>query len=321
MYVSSTVIVAEYFEEPLKSLALAIVQSGVGVAGVFYPYLMTFLLDMYGLQSTYLIIGGIFLNSLAACLLYRKVTPVQIRTVKPVLVSQHGMNAYDNPAAVMESPKKDDILSSHNSLRDETTPLITAHHDHLNKDSMFYDDQIRKDGTQHISKLSETLKRTVESFKHLIRDYTYMLFLLGDSLIVSFANGFVAVIVDVFTSAGYSSDEGLSAFLPYFIASIVGRLLPGIIQQNQRMNPLIVPLICGIIGVCGQLAILLSSEYVIMMLGCGLSGLSVGGAISSSSVVATRLVEKEAFPVAFGLITTVSGALSAISAPLNGKNL
>ena len=339
MYVSSTVTVADYFEEPRKSLALATVQTGVGIAGVFYPYLLTFLFDMYGLQSTFLIIGGIFLNNFAISVLFYK--PGENRennTDKSAFLTQNkgaSTNIYEN---------------------DETTPLLTSqkgagnsvyfseketHHDSRttldNRDEYLYYNykgqttyRYKKIGTTETNlpnrnrKLSSRLTRTFqEAFqccKELFHDTSYILFLLGDSLVVSFANGFIAVVVDIFTTKGLSSDEGLSAFLPYFLASIFGRILPGVLQQSSRVNPLILPLGCAILGVLGQLCVLLSSEYTVLMIGCCLAGLSVGGAISSSSVVAVRLVNKEAFPVAFGLIMSLSGIFTAVVAPLNGTS-
>ena len=314
--------VAEYFEEPGKSLALAAVQSGVGVAGVFYPYLLTFLLDMYGLQSTFLITGGIFLNSIAASLLYRQ--PQQkgqtlIKETTPVITDSviYRDHSHAETPKCLEIQVSKSSLSCDNHFQDETTPLIASdaaqnNHAYLNDSDLLHYNECKELDVQPCIK-------TLDSLKQLFRNTNYMLFLFGDSLVVAFANGFIAVIVDIFTSRGYSADEGLFAFLPYFLASIFGRLLPGILQQNKQVNPLILPVICALLGVLGQLSIFISSKYSVMMFGSCLSGLSVGGAISSSSVVAIRLVAKDAFPVAFGLVTTLSGILSAVSAPLNGK--
>lgn len=340
MYVSSTVIVAEYFTEPGKSLALATVQTGVGIAGVFYPYLLTFLLEVYGLQSTFLITGGLFLNSFAACVLYSK------------------PNYRLAEGAISNYPKEVEDKSVHKSLNkhmfdDEKTPLLRAEHENnissnqgeasstnmdfasskndniFNRETPFYNRKgqcvyrLEKNKTDressYSSKISKTFRNAIDCCKELLRDKSYMLFLLGDSLVVAFANGFVAVLVDIFTTKGYSEEEGLSAFLPYFLTSIFGRILPGILQQSKRISPFVLPVLCAIFGVLGQLCVLLSSDYVIMMLGCCLAGLSVGGAISASSVVAIRLVAKEAFPVAFGLVVSLSGILTAAVAPLNGK--
>ena len=339
MYVSSTVIVAEYFMEPGKSLALATVQTGVGIAGVFYPYLLTFLLEIYGLQSTFLITGGLFLNSFAACILYSK--------------PNYREGTISNYPKEVEDTSVNESLSKHNTFDDEKTPLLGAEHENnssilqgeaslknsdvacnkkdnlFNREAHYYNrkgqcvyrkEKIKTDGeSSYSSKISETFRNAVNCCTKLFQDKSYMLFLLGDSLVVAFANGFVAVLVDIFTTKGYSSEEGLSAFLPYFLTSILGRILPGILQQSKRISPFVLPVLCAIFGVLGQLCVLLSSDYVIMMLGCCLAGLSVGGAISASSVVAIRLVTKEAFPVAFGLVVSFSGILTAAVAPLNGK--
>ena len=229
---------------------------------------------------------------------------------------------------------------------DETTPLLNSKDvandsvDSTSKENKAYSDEgdenvyfnykgqtsyrytkLSKPQKGHLlasSRMLRIFQEAFKCFKKLFNNTIYILFLLGDSLVVAFANGFIAVVVDIFTTKGLSSDEGLSAFLPYFLASIFGRILPGILQQSPRVNPLILPLGCAILGVLGQLCVLLSSEYTILMIGCALAGLSVGGAISSSSVVAVRLVDNKAFPLAFGLIMSLSGILTAAVAPLNG---
>ena len=320
MYVSGTVTVVDYFEEPTKSLALAAVQTGVGIAGVFYPYLLTFLFDMYGLQSTFLIIGGLFLNNFAICVLFNK--PAVKTKGQGVFMDRNKRTLEDNDETTPLLNSKDVA----NDSVDSTSKQNKAHlHDgdepvYFNYKGQTYTKlpEPQKGHQVASSRMLRIFQEAFKCFKKLFNNTIYILFLLGDSLVVAFANGFIAVVVDIFTTKGLSSDEGLSAFLPYFLASIFGRILPGILQQSPRVNPLILPLGCAILGVLGQLCVLLSSEYTILMIGCALAGLSVGGAISSSSVVAVRLVDNKAFPLAFGLIMSLSGILTAAVAPLNG---
>ena len=329
MYISGTVTVVDYFEEPGKSLALAAVQTGVGIAGVFYPYVLTFLYDTYGLQSAFLIIGGIFLNNFAVCVLFNK--PVVTSKNKPYrgVLRTHNKGTSDNdettPLLNSEIVTHDDTYSIVKKSKTHLDDVVEQIHFNYKGQTVYKHIKVSQTQNDHghrtATSMSRVFQEAFKSCKELFSNTIYILFLLGDSLVVAFANGFIAVVVDIFTTKGLSSEEGLSAFLPYFLASIFGRILPGILQQSPKVNPLLLPFGCAILGILGQLCVLLSSDYTVLMIGCSLAGLSVGGAISSSSVVAVRLVDKEAFPLAFGLIMSLSGILTAVVAPLNGMSV
>ncbi|XP_063441020.1 monocarboxylate transporter 12-like isoform X1 [Mytilus trossulus] len=67
MFAPSTTIVSFYFEKR-RSLANGIVVSVSGIGAFAFPYLIRLLVDTYGLNGTFLIMGGIYFHTCAASL-------------------------------------------------------------------------------------------------------------------------------------------------------------------------------------------------------------------------------------------------------------
>ena len=70
MIISSTTAISQSFSGSQRLLALAIQHTGLSVGGALTPYLYEYFLENYGLNGTFLLIGGINLNCLPAALLF-----------------------------------------------------------------------------------------------------------------------------------------------------------------------------------------------------------------------------------------------------------
>ena len=62
VYVSDFIIIASYFDENQRSVALGIVNFGSGVGSMFYPVFMQHMMDIYTWRGTFLISGGMACN-------------------------------------------------------------------------------------------------------------------------------------------------------------------------------------------------------------------------------------------------------------------
>ena len=58
------------FDGHARLVGLSVVSSAIGIGGMIYPYLIVWLVDIYGLKGTLLIMGGITLNGIPMSLLW-----------------------------------------------------------------------------------------------------------------------------------------------------------------------------------------------------------------------------------------------------------
>ena len=70
LYLSANQAASACFKGRNALVALSVVTSSVGVGGMFYPYLLQFLIDSYALRGALLIISGISMNAIPLSLLW-----------------------------------------------------------------------------------------------------------------------------------------------------------------------------------------------------------------------------------------------------------
>ena len=59
------------FEGQARLIGLSVVSSAIGIGGMVYPYLLTWMVDTYGLKGTFLLMGGITLNGIPMAFLWK----------------------------------------------------------------------------------------------------------------------------------------------------------------------------------------------------------------------------------------------------------
>ena len=69
IFIITLTIAATFESQKQKSLAIAIHNTNVPAAGLIYPYLLDYLTSAYGLNGTFLVLGGVFCNSFAFSLM------------------------------------------------------------------------------------------------------------------------------------------------------------------------------------------------------------------------------------------------------------
>ena len=89
LYLSANQAASTCFTGRNALVALSVVTSSVGIGGIFYPYLLQFLIDLYGVRGALLVVSGISLNAIPLSLLW-------IRTEEDLLEEECGP---ENPSA------------------------------------------------------------------------------------------------------------------------------------------------------------------------------------------------------------------------------
>jgi hypothetical protein len=141
--------------------------------------------------------------------------------------------------------------------------------------------------------------------------YVCLLFAMGIS--VAALNGYVGLLLDVSMWKGFSESQGLVSMETYHSFSIVSRLIPGVIKHKTGISVSICAIISTTSGCVGQLMLYLTSGYVPCIMGSCLSGFAIGGILSSSLILVGDVVRREQRSLAYGLLYTVDGLLSAIT--------
>ena len=59
------------FDGHAKLVGLSVVSSAIGVGAMLYPYILTWMVDEFGLKGTFLLLGGITMNGIPMALLWR----------------------------------------------------------------------------------------------------------------------------------------------------------------------------------------------------------------------------------------------------------
>ncbi|XP_060569431.1 monocarboxylate transporter 2-like [Ruditapes philippinarum] len=118
---------------------------------------------------------------------------------------------------------------------------------------------------------------------------------------------------------GSNSWRGIFALVIYNVASTISRLIPGLVGQIDSVNPFLIPIISAIIGFIGQLILYVGSSYALFALSVCLSGLAIGGILSSQHILVLKVVRIDFVPIGSGLLITSAGVLNFGIGPLFGS--
>ena len=145
--------------------------------------------------------------------------------------------------------------------------------------------------------------------------------ILATASLVAFLESNNLVIIDIFVTKGFSRAEGLVSYIPISVFGFIAQLLPEMLMMKKEVfNVLILPIVYSLCGLIGQLLIYASSDYMILLVGCSLSGISNGGVISASSIFMKTLGRRK-FVVGSDLLDILKGILVIGIGPLFGRCL
>ncbi|KAL4240056.1 hypothetical protein ACF0H5_000850 [Mactra antiquata] len=132
-------------------------------------------------------------------------------------------------------------------------------------------------------------------------------------------NTFVGLVVDLIVWKNFSFSQGVFAFIPFNAFSIAAKLVPIFTQRIKGFNNYILIMVFCVIGIIGQILILLSKSYVSVIAGVSCAGICLGGVLPTILMVCVTLVDSNSWPLASGLIIAVIGLMSAVMGPIFGS--
>ena len=273
--IASTTAVGQAFTGSQRLLALSIQNTGMSVGGAVTPYLFDYLVESYGLNGNFLLIGGVFLNCLPAALLF------SMPVTNPNKAANGELKL--NPNGDIKAKSKE---ASHT----------------------------------YISAIREQLERFKTDVAQIMHP-PFILTALAVAVVMASLNGYYALVIDILKWKGFTADDALLAFPVTYGVGFFARLLPGIAKQFKGVNSLVCPIIFALCGASGQLVNLYFSNSIVVLIGCGLSGIALAGVISGANIVVVKILDQDKIADGLGIVYSVVGVLSIISGPTYGMFL
>ncbi|XP_060551954.1 uncharacterized protein LOC132713396 isoform X2 [Ruditapes philippinarum] len=300
IHVMSIVFIQHNFPTNLQPICFAIHGTGVNIAGMIYPLLIEKLLDKYTVRGTFLILGGVFMNSL----------------VVPVLLLNN-----DNFRNGMEGKNKQlkDLnkkLTHDNGASTEMVVLIQEpKHNSVKSDDTLDEAQTQSENTCNHSDLE--IRKTLK-YPSII-ECQFLLLLLASASCIPALNSYLGLIVDIFIWKGFSVSQGQVSFVPFNVFSILSKFIPVLAKSYMKsLSCFVMPLCFCVIGLISQVLVYVSNNYIVLMIGTSCVGLSLGGVFPAMLIAGAKIVPRREWPVVSGLLMSVIGIMSSGLGPLFG---
>ena len=302
-----------------KTTALSLQNVACGAPGIILPYLFNWLTATYGLSGTFLVYGGLSLHNLAIAILFSNLTLNKPYDVKQELTenisAEKSSDTQTIPAVskVLQYTELSDISTGSNGNN-------VIHIEELNFTSN------KLSAVKELTSQSEAAQNSaVESVSDTKQSggskiIIYVIFLVTNAFVVANIAGIQAVFQDVGSYKGLSEEQTLSCIAAFNIVGTLGRFLPFVLQKVTEI-PFTSPVIASMSGVIGQILVLMTSRYYIILIGYALTGMTDGGTSSSAPVVIFKILHQESQAIGFGFVLTLIGILATGSGPLYGNEL
>ena len=159
---------------------------------------------------------------------------------------------------------------------------------------------------------SRLFRENVRNFDDILT-VAFICLLLALGLSVAALNGYVGLMLDISMWKGFTESQGLVSMVTYHISSILSRLTPGVVKHKTDVSMSVFAMISTTSGCVGQLLLYLTSGYIPCIMGACLSGFAIGGVLSSSLLLVEDIVCRRQRSLAYGLLYTSDGLLSALT--------
>lgn len=183
-------------------------------------------------------------------------------------------------------------------------------------------EKIRKEATRNGESKQTCSKATCgrgKTYEQRLLSIPFVSMLFGLGISIGALNGFIQLMLDISTWKGLTEIQGLASIVIYHFVNIFARLLPAIVKHTKDINAFICATVSAICGCIGQLILYFTSGVLPYIAGISLSGVALGGILSSSLVIVVEMVRQERKPLAYGLLNTVNGLVSTIAGYMLGK--
>ncbi|XP_045176657.2 monocarboxylate transporter 13-like isoform X2 [Mercenaria mercenaria] len=316
VYISSVTAISQYFSGKKQSFYLSIHATGPGVGGMIYPYFIRYLSDVYGFRGALLLIGAICMNTVPACILWKR----HNNTIK----RQNGTE-FTNQIDEFQTRFKEKTEGSGDIILieklKETASAETSDSVYVSQYPVVHDEMKTK--TVIVQAARENLadsnkSKASKNIKQTLSNKVFMTFVIGLTIVFPSVLLIVIFVADIYQDNGLSSDDVSLGLFLVNVTSIIGRLLPGILLQSKRVSPLILPLINAVFtAVLIFVFVLVESRWFLIVLTCAV-GIPMGIVSSMITVVTLKLVGSDTLPTALGICFTLIGIGQVVSGPVNG---
>ncbi|XP_053393583.1 monocarboxylate transporter 2-like [Mercenaria mercenaria] len=309
----SVVVIQQMFPQRLHPICFAIHSTGVNFAGILYPFLIERLLDTYGVHGTFLTLGGLFMNSFASFIIlsyntkHHKIKGRQDEKIKCTENTRDGSNSENESDNIIPS-ETEHLCSSedHMPVGDKT----------VGNENALCDKQDIMELEDAVPELESHIQISLSSL--LTKQYIFLL--LASAMCIPAINTFQGFTVDIFVWKGFSVSQGLFSFVPFNVFSLLSNFIPVLAKKYiKRLSCFVLPMCFCIIGILSQLLVYVSADYITMLAGTSLVGLSFGGVVPAMFIAGAKIVSRREWPVASGLLMTVIGVVSSGLGPVFGS--
>ncbi|OWF43930.1 Monocarboxylate transporter 12 [Mizuhopecten yessoensis] len=280
-FVSCGTSVGEYFDGKAKLVAISIIGTGAGCGGMVIPFLLDYLIEMYGLRGCVLIVGGLVGNMIcffAVC--------------KPKSVGLH----------------KTKLDCSGNADRKQS-----AIHQPLDEDRVTIDNAILNN--KNIPGKQNTCTEKLNSLR---KNYIFIIFIFGISLTFSAFGAALIYMLEFFKKKGFAEDKAMLFYFYMNISATLGRLIPGLCILLPHIDGLVISAICTIVSCLSSLGLLGATTYYQHVILMCVFGMTLGCANTVLSMTTMELVGLDNYAIGMGILLLVIGPSSICAGAVSG---
>ncbi len=281
-------IIPEYFEKKL-GMAIGVTKAGKGFGLFVFSALNGYLIEMYGLQGTWLILSGIAANTIPLVMLMRK----------PTQTTQ------------MERNMPDKNTEKHHLLADDKgSTSVTIGDETVRTEDFGKNTEVRNENNQKSCKTSSLLHAVGLD---LFANKYFTLLTVATSLITIPHNVIPTIIPDHINLMGGTTVQATNTLVIIGIANTVSRLFVWNFSKKEVLHSVDVLVISSLLSGIGLVSTLFLQEYWMYVILCVLFGLTRGVYIIYYYILLLQLMEKERRHHAYGIAMTIQGIILVIA--------
>ncbi|CAN7939860.1 unnamed protein product, partial [Ixodes hexagonus] len=316
--------------EKHRAIACGVAYSGSTIGSFFWPALLEFLIQQYGLRGSLLIYGAIILHGVLGAILLRPFAEVpKAEAVVPKRAQESDRDVLE---PLQKCQKNDNISTCAISVsnmcmvlsdgdrrysRDEQTgPVLKRKCTSANKTALHegsvvavQDKVVPEDDSGAVSWCSSVV-RVVQRDLQLLRNQ-YFIFVTISAVGFFFVfSTFIIIIPDYATDQGLTPSDGVFLLSVYGISDLLSKPIPGLLAYNNLMSNKGIFIAGGFITGLIMLAMPFMHSYWSFVVMTLLFGLMTGGLIFMSPVLLTEFLGPQLAVMAFGLSNLFIGLAS-----------
>ncbi len=295
-------IIPQYFEKKL-GMAIGLTKAGKGFGLLVFSALNGYLIEIYGLQGTLLILSGIAAHTISLGMLMRR--PAPRREMDWNIMNMHDKKA--ERQCLLTGDKEESFLPDaiDDKLQVSTPVGKTVKTEHSVKNT-----EAGKENRQmgcNISSLLYTVGLDLFTNKY------FTLLTLAASLITIPHNVVPTVMPDNIKMMGGTTVQATSSLVIIGIANTVSRLFVWNFSKDDVLHSVNILAISSFLSGIGLVCTIFLQEYWMYVILCVLFGLTRGVYIIYYYILLLQLIEQERRHHAYGIAMTTAGIILVIA--------